>query len=403
MLQALRAERVPEPTGDIVLGGRLPKVRALLRALIAWSAHTLARKMSLVFGFLFLASLGLVLLGSRIAIESYAGRIINRELAAESRVFRNIATLRYDQMHDSAQVLASDFGFRSAVATGDDATIASALANLRQRLGISHAFFVGTDGRLTGLPQAISTADSRALGDALLKGTTRGVLVLGHANYRAAAAAVKTPETIGWVIFADPLDDREMQNFAALSALRLTARIAPAASVGDDVPVTPAGMPAVERRIGHETWLIKASPLREFGAGEPQALVLEYSLTDALAEYRPMFWMLTGLGALGMAIMVAGSGMLSRRLARPIVALEAAAREISSGGHAEVTPETSDEIGRLAVSFNKMIAAIREREQQIALTQALSRAELEHTIAEVKRDNARLNREANDQRSVMMD
>src|SRR6476620_4761552 len=84
------------------------------------------------------------------AIRSNAERAIRQELTASGTVFDRIWTLRSQQLRDSADELARDFGFREAVATGDQATVESALENLRLRMGIDLAFIVSVDGQIIG-------------------------------------------------------------------------------------------------------------------------------------------------------------------------------------------------------------------------------------------------------------
>jgi len=47
-------------------------------------------------------------------------------------------------------VLAHDFGFRAAVASGDKPTITSALANLKSRAHVADTFLVDNEGDVLG-------------------------------------------------------------------------------------------------------------------------------------------------------------------------------------------------------------------------------------------------------------
>ena len=67
---------------------------------------------------------------------------VQRELAASGTVFDRLWSQRAAQLGGAAGLLARDFGFRAAVATGDKATIASALDNLKRRMGVPTAFVV---------------------------------------------------------------------------------------------------------------------------------------------------------------------------------------------------------------------------------------------------------------------
>src|SRR5690348_17898509 len=51
------------------------------------------------------------------------------------------------ELQNAAQLLAHDFGFRAAVASGDQATMQSALGNAAARLRLRSAFIVTAEGK----------------------------------------------------------------------------------------------------------------------------------------------------------------------------------------------------------------------------------------------------------------
>ena len=317
--------------------------------------------MSLFYAGLFALAAALILLGAQTGISAYAERMVASEMAAGAKVFDRVTTMRYAQLGDAGRVLASDFGFREAAATGDAPTIASALDSLRGRLDLDQAFFVDIDGRVTGFAGALRPAEAETLRTALDSGANSGVLRIGDQRFNAAAAAVEAPVTIGWVVFANALDGGEMAALSKLSAIDLSPRIVPLGEL-------PMGMSlgtATERPVAGERMLAQASPIASFRSDDPQALLLEYSLTQALAAYAPMLWSLLICGIVGVMMAIAGSWLLAKRITRPIRALDAAARRVAQGDYAQVAVETRDELGTLAHSFNRMVDDIGERERQI--------------------------------------
>ena len=58
-------------------------------------------------------------------------------------MFDRVWSLRSERLREGAALLSRDFGFREAVATGDSATIVSAMENLRRRFSIDRVFIVG--------------------------------------------------------------------------------------------------------------------------------------------------------------------------------------------------------------------------------------------------------------------
>lgn len=327
----------------------------------------LSIKMTLFYGAMFTVATALTLMGTRTAIERYAETSINREMTAGGAVFDRIATMQFDQLAQASGVLAADYGFRAAAATGDAPTIESALVSLKTRLGLSDAFVVALDGTVTGLDAPLPRKDKDRLFAALDGGSTQGIARLGGRNRMLAAAPINTPVLIGWVVFVRDLGAPQLRSLSDLGALDLHPEILTLDNLPRGIKAAKAGsIPAVERTVDGARILVQASPVRSFIPGEPQVLLLTYSLTAALGGYAPIFIALLGFGILGIALAIGGSWVLAKRLSRPIIALERAARSVGSGQHAQVTVETHDEIGRLARSFNRMVHDIEDRERQIA-------------------------------------
>ncbi|MHA3841766.1 putative bifunctional diguanylate cyclase/phosphodiesterase [Sphingomonas aestuarii] len=322
---------------------------------------SLSAKMTLFYAGLFALAAALILLGAQTGISAYAERMVASEMAAGAKVFDRVTTMRYAQLGDAGRVLASDFGFREAAATGDAPTIASALDSLKGRLDLDQAFFVDIDGNVTGFSGALPAGEAETLRAALEDGADRGVLRIGDLRFNAAAAPVQAPVTIGWVVFANALDGGEMAALSKLSAIDLAPRIVPVS----ELPDGKAMGTTTERLTGQGRVLLQASPIASFRSNDPQALLLEYSLTHALSAYAPMLWSLLICGIIGVMMAAAGSWLLAKRITRPIRALDAAARRVAQGDYAQVVVETRDELGTLADSFNRMVDDIGERERQI--------------------------------------
>jgi EAL domain-containing protein (putative c-di-GMP-specific phosphodiesterase class I)/GGDEF domain-containing protein len=342
----------------------------------------LRTKLTVLYAGLFGVSLILVAAAIYAAITTNAQRAVRSELEASGTVFDRIWALRSQQLQNGAVLLSRDFGFREAVATHDAATIRSALGNLSGRLGADLAFIVGVDG-------SVAAADGRPVSPAaaqLLRSldggdNASGVFVLDGAPYEAISAPILSPTLTGWVVFANRLDAREMASLERLSAIPMKASIllrdGQGRWRGEAGPVeTPALSRFVESALSarggsHELVatdgpsIALAKPLKTLSVGSPAALVLRYPLALALAPYRMLLESVAAAGLLGFLLLLAGSWALARSVTRPISALDEAARRLQRGEDANVEVSTSDEIARLASSFNTMAAEIRERERKI--------------------------------------
>ena len=342
----------------------------LKRRCLHWLWHVRARltiKMTLFYGALFVAVTMSTLYGTQAAIESYAENVIRREMNVGSALFDRISVMQQRQLGQAADVLASDFGFREAVGTADAPTIISALHSLKGRFQLDHALFVGVDGTVVGDLRTMSRPEQEQLYEALDAGRKQGVVRWGTDSHIAAAAPVRSPMLVGWVIFARNMGPTDLEALAKLSSLDLHPQLVPLAHVAKNILPSDDGTPAlheIERDGQH--MLIQARAVETLVEQAPEVLMLEYSMTQAMAGYAPILWALLGFGAAGAILAIAGAWMASNRLTRPIVALEAAARKVSAGEHVVVQVETRDEIGRLAQSFNRMVEAVEQREAKIA-------------------------------------
>ncbi|WP_299648755.1 EAL domain-containing protein [Sphingomonas bacterium] len=341
-------------------------MRRISAALQRWPAvdplRSVSRKLTLFYASLFAVSATLMVGVAHVSIERYAEHIVGSEMEMGARVFDRITAMRYAQLGNAGQVLASDFGFRSAVATRDAPTIASSLDSLRRRRDLAQAFVVDLDGAVIGFDGALSAADRATVARAVRNGATQGLLPIGGQVYGATASPIRAPMTIGWVVFANPIDRAELAQLSSLSAIALQPRVVPAARLSADLRRPGAHVECV--RDG-ERLLVQAAVIPSFGSSIPHALVLEYSLTDALAAYRPIFWLLLAAGLLGFIVAIFGSWRLAQRITRPIRSLDAAARAISAGDYTPVAITTRDELGTLAASFNRMVEDIDSREKRI--------------------------------------
>lgn len=360
---------------------------------MAWMGHVTRRlagfrrlrtKLTVLYAGLFGVALVLVSGAIYSAISGAAQRQVRDELTASGAVFDRVWSLRSEQLRQGAALLSRDFGFREAVATGDGATIVSAMENLRQRLQIDLAFIVGVDGTITAADPRRIRPNADALVEAMYEqDSPSGIFVLDGTPYQMIAAPILSPDLIGWVVFAARLDRREMSALEKLSAIPLDASVMHRAGKGWNSELT--ANPAEQVRLGgfidgaltakskaprtlatpQGASLALVKPLPTLTHKGDAVLVLSYPLARALAPYKPLLATIGGVGLLGLILVVAGSWGLARSVTRPISALATAANRLREGHDSHVVIESRDEIGHLAESFNVMATEIRERERRI--------------------------------------
>ena len=347
-----------------------------------WQFNRLSTRLAVLFGLLFAACLVVVAVVGQLVIWNNARASVRAELSASGSVYDRIWTLRAQSLGDTASALTRDFGFRTAIASGDTPTIESAVVNLGTRAHVAQTFFVDTTGTVIGsgdrrLRDAVATVPAT-----LTAGRRDAVIATQTAAYRLIVSPVLAPNEIGWVIFAVPLDGRELAALQRLSAIPLDATIlqrdrnghwtgvagfdGPTAALDDFVTTSianPGSAGPLALPGGYASALAKplAGP-----DGKPAAvLLLSYPWMAAMAGYRTIQVGILLAGLIGFLLVVLGSRRLATSIARPIAALDAAARALEEGNRTEVVVAGEDEVGRLAVSFNRMSAGIIEREHRI--------------------------------------
>ncbi len=91
------------------------------------------------------------------------------------------------------------------------------------------------------------------------------------------------------------------------------------------------------------------------------AMVAEESQTTAFAPARTLGFTIGGFGLLVVLLLGAGTYALSRRIAKPILAITETATAVTAGDLTREAPVTTeDEVGVLATAFNTMTAELRE-------------------------------------------
>ena len=355
--------------------------------------NQLRTKLTVLYTGLFGLILLLIAISVYTAVTGNAERTVRGELASNGAVFDRIWALRTSQLHDEADVLAHDFGFRAAVATRDNATVSSALENLRARLNIDAAFVIGLDGQVvaSGAPNAHLPPD--VLEAVQNSEHTAGVFMIGSDAYHAATAPVMAPAEVGTVVFANRIDRAEMASLEKLAAIPLHASVLSRSANGPWRP-TDSGLSADGRAIdalatkalgapnttpsmlntsdGPAAAVVR--PLETLVSGKPVALLLTYPMHKALAPVSALLTVMFAIGGAGLALMIAGSWVLADTLTRPLLALEAAVQRLSRGEDAHVDVSTNDEIARLASSFNAMARDIRDRQERLERARDLAEA-----------------------------
>jgi diguanylate cyclase (GGDEF)-like protein len=310
---------------------------------------------------------------------------IEEEFAIGQKVFARVLAQSAAQQTAAAKVLAADFAFRDAIATGDAGTLESALENHGRRINAQALLYVDLDGQVVadtlrpGAPRHPFELPSliRAAG---ASGEATSVGLLDGRALQLIAVPVRAPLTIGWVVVCFPIDASLARDLRQLTGLEVSFAVVRGsqwtvlASTLTPADSTELAASLAQNASGLDTGMLDMSNgeqlihLVALGAGQRGRIVavLERPIASALAGFRMLRATLVGLGILSLALSVLGSVLIALGITRPLAALLEAVKRIRQGDYAQlIAIRRHDEIGVLAEGLDHMRAGIAEREQRI--------------------------------------
>jgi signal transduction histidine kinase/ActR/RegA family two-component response regulator len=350
------------------------------------SVIRLRTKLTLFYMGLFVAALCLIGVSVYGVTRQNVVHSVREQLRESGAVFANLSEARNRRLEDEAEVLARDFGFRAAYATGDHATVLSALDNLSSRLQDGVAFTIGLDGQvLASNPRVAASVTADLIQAVQGDQPVSGLTVMGGEVVQIVAAPILTPAPVGWVVFAKPLGAADIAELEHLSPIPLQI-----AFLGQDAkgrwrafdasrPLDPLEAPA--DLIRRSTASASAEPILLPGSHGPAIdlvlplaspdrartvfLMLSYPLSEAMGAYSGLIVTILLIGLAGILLTVIGGWILALTLTRPLSALQTAARQLQMGEVARVAITGRDEIALLGRAFNAMADDIRTREDHL--------------------------------------
>ena len=347
---------------------------------------------------------------------------IHTALVNGEKVLKRLLAQKTENLDQATRVLASDYGFRSAIASADQATIESALVNHGERIHAHVAIF--TDAQFN-LKATATQANTQSMVNAVKAYAQQGnnthsahqIEVIDGQPYQIVAVPVRAPQIIGWVGMGFKVTDQLLKDLKDLSelevALVLQRRDGAAAVTASTLPAAasaslirdwsrPKADPTQDLAIlvNQEEFSVMPMALPDsHGSSAVVALLME-SVPQATAPYKQLklnLLILSGVGALVFAI---GSFITARRITTPLRVLSTSARRLEHGDYgARVHVASQDEIGELAQSFETMRQAIQAREGEIrrlAYQDSLTdlpnreqfRTDLRQAIVSARQDNS---------------
>jgi diguanylate cyclase len=347
----------------------------------------------------------------RDSIDHNARRAIQAELSTGEKVFLRLLSQNNANLDQATRVLASDFGFRAAIASGDSATLGSALENNIERIHADLAVFADAQFQLRASTTPRADAFMAAVRRYANKATAGGnqshqIDIIDGQPYQIVAVPVQAPHVIGWVGMGFKVDRRLLQDMSSLSGLEVALLLhqrddswqvsvstfegSKWVSLGQawEHPRAHTDSEGLDMTVAGTDYSARAIVLPGSKDQPPTTAVLLRSVDEALAPYKQLQLTLLVLTALGVAVFGFGSLLMARRITTPLRVLSTSARRLERGDYgAEVRLQYKGEIGELAQSFETMRQAIQAREGEIrrlafqdALTDLPNREQFRHDL-----------------------
>ena len=316
----------------------------------------------------------------RATIERNARAQIAQALDLDENVWRRLLEQNADKLRQGSALLAADYGFRSAVNSGDEETIQSVLENHGNRIGAAVTALLGTDLEL----RAVSLAGNMEAFPATLRALVpplaaqpqgSQIAVMGGVPYQFVMVPLRAPVVIGWVLMGFPVNQPLADEMRQLLAVHV-ALVVKSEDGRAKVPVSTLppgslallqreGVPSGELQTPEGILLARTIRLDSVG-GEVQALLLR-SVDEVLAPYRQLQVLLAIITVAGVMLFAVGTGLVAQRLTTPLRSLLAATQRLSRGEYDVPLEHTdrSDEIGNLARSFDHMRRDIAAQQTEV--------------------------------------
>ena len=317
----------------------------------------------------------------RATIDRNARAQIARALDLDENVWRRLLEQNADKLRQGSALLAADYGFRSAVNSGDAETIQSVLENHGSRIGAAVTALLDTDLTLRAVSltgsgmEAFSATLRQVVPPLAAQPQGSRVAVMDGVPYQFVLVPRRAPVVIGWVLMGFPINQALADEMRQLLSVNVALLVTGAdGALGVPVSTLPPealaalkqqGAVSGELRTPQGTLLARSTRIDSAG-GEVQALLLR-SVDEVVAPYRQLQVLLAIITVAGVLLFAVGTGLMAQRLTTPLRSLLAATQRLSRGEYDVPLEHTgrTDEIGNLARSFDHMRVGIGTQQTEI--------------------------------------
>ncbi|WP_417565390.1 putative bifunctional diguanylate cyclase/phosphodiesterase [Marinobacter sp.] len=329
------------------------------------------------------------------------------QLTIGERLTKEVIERRTDLELSRLSVLVQDFGFRSAVASGDAATIDSTLENHSGRVGASFALLLNGNGEILAstLKRRLPDISSEQLASARRNGFARSLLAIDGRGYEVLVIPVEAPGLRAWLVTGFAMDQTLAEVIARLSGTSVIFRtrsedtgefsnFAATTGIDDNLQQELTRAPGNQNFIESAGYFTRIINLGQSAPASLQAVLL-ISRDASLQNY---YKRAVEIGLLVTAILIFAillALVIARNLGRPVLQLANYARAIGEGGTPTAPAiRAGGELTQLRDALRDMLQRLRDREAEIRyaathddVTGLGNRNALMHAASELFKEN----------------
>lgn len=308
----------------------------------------------------------------------------NQRLEVGARVFEQLLNIRGEQLLGNVAILAEDFGFKSAVATQDTATLYSVLANHGDRAKADLVMLSDLNGNVLASshhsqnsPMPFPDLFQRAQ----QTGSGVGVVINDGEPYEFVLLPVRAPNLIGWVGMGFLIDENVTSELNALTGLEVSIVTYDASgdisylasSHSDQLAVSlmsDSGKQLIEgaytpnHQLSQENGYFSYATTLMADPNFQTFALIQLSRDELLGAYSRLQWQLLSIVALMLLLTLVVALWSARSISKPLIGLAQAAKRIGQGEHIDTIASGSSvtETNQLAKTLLSMQGDIAERE-----------------------------------------
>ncbi|TCO75603.1 putative bifunctional diguanylate cyclase/phosphodiesterase [Chromatocurvus halotolerans] len=312
--------------------------------------------------------------------------LLGEELSVIERVFIEFLRQDREQLLERGEVLAGDFAFKRAMATGETDTMLSVLANHGQRIAADLVMLVSPQRNVIMSTHPLDALPQEAY-ESLDPAMSRGVglpVVIGAGAFQLVLIPVRAPDLIGWLGLGRAIDEQALARIREITNVDVTLffaeRAAPSTQRISTLPGTLLDSARGNDAMGENVaavasefadnlraaaWLSRERVMLDTADAQLVA-VLSESLQQALDQYAPMRLQMVLITFTALLAAALATLLVARWVARPVYQLVKAAQKISEGDYSQrIELRAGREFDALASTLNLMQDTVAEREARI--------------------------------------